>query len=26
MILSKKIRLKPDKTQESLLWKSTGTA
>ncbi|MGL4867960.1 MAG: helix-turn-helix domain-containing protein, partial [Cetobacterium sp.] len=26
MILSKKIRLKPNKTQESLLWKSTGTA
>ncbi|MGL4426140.1 MAG: RNA-guided endonuclease InsQ/TnpB family protein, partial [Cetobacterium sp.] len=26
MILSKKIRLKPDKTQESLLWKSTGIA
>ena len=26
MILSKKIRLKPDKTQESLLWQSTGTA
>ncbi|MGL5623146.1 RNA-guided endonuclease InsQ/TnpB family protein [Cetobacterium sp.] len=26
MILSKKIRLKPDKTQESLLCKSTGTA
>ncbi|MGL5100717.1 MAG: RNA-guided endonuclease InsQ/TnpB family protein [Fusobacteriaceae bacterium] len=26
MILSKKIRLKPNRTQESLLWQSTGTA